>query len=349
MTTALFAELRAVWNWPESTTYAPIGSGLINHTWKVVAGEEVFILQSINQTVFQRPDWIDENLGLLHTYLQVHQPEYLFTAPVPSVYGQTLWEIGDAFYRVFTFVPNTHTVDTVETAEQAFEAAKTFGNFTAVLQDFDATQLRITIPYFHNLTLRYKQFQDACKFGNPSRIQESMSLIQELHQYHHLVQQYEAFISHAQTSTRVTHHDTKISNVLFNEAGKAVCVIDLDTVMPGYFISDLGDMYRTYVCPVSEEEKDFSKILVREDCCRAIEEGYLSVMGDVLSDWEKKHIRFSGHFIVYMQALRFLTDHLLNDGYYGAKYPGHNYVRAGNQVHLLRALMKRESTIINRQ
>jgi Ser/Thr protein kinase RdoA (MazF antagonist) len=343
MTNALFAELRTVWNWPETSTHSPIGSGLINHTWKVDTGLACFVLQRINQAVFQRPDWIDENLGLLHSYLQTYQPEYLFTAPIPTVYGQTLWEFGDAYYRVFAFVPNTHTVDTVNTAEQAFEAAKAFGNFTTVLQHFDATQLRMTIPDFHHLSLRYKQFQDACKYGNPVRIQESISLIQELHQYHHLVQQYEAFINHAQSRLRVTHHDTKISNVLFNDAGKAICVIDLDTVMPGYFISDLGDMYRTYVCPVSEEEKDFSKIVVREDCCVAIEEGYLSAMGQVLSDWERKHIRFSGHFLVYMQALRFLTDHLLYDGYYGAKYPGHNYVRAGNQVHLLRALMKRAS------
>ncbi len=343
MTTALFAELCTVWNWPESTTYAPIGSGLINHTWQVDTGKALFVLQRINQAVFQRPDWIDENICLLRDYLQAHQPGYLFTAPVPAVSGQTLWDTGDAFYRVFAFVPNTHTVDTVETAEQAYEAAKTFGGFTAVLQDFDATQLRITIPDFHNLSLRYRQFQDACKYGNPVRIQETMSLIQELHQYHSLVQQYEVFVNHAQAKLRVTHHDTKISNVLFNDVGKAVCVIDLDTVMPGYFISDLGDMYRTYVCPVSEEEKDFSKIQVREDCCVAIEEGYLDAMGSVLTEWERKHIHFSGHYLIYMQALRFLTDHLLNDGYYGAKYPGHNYVRASNQVHLLRALLQRES------
>ena len=343
MTTALFAELRAAWNWPASAICAPIGSGLINHTWKVEAGGESFVLQRINQAVFQRPDWIDDNLRLLGDYLHTHQPETMFTAPLPMVNGQTLLELDDAFYRVFAFIPNTHTVDTVQTADQAYEAAKAFGAFTASLGAVDARQLRITIPDFHNLSLRYKQFQDACKYGNPARIQESMALIQELHQQHHLVQQYEAFISHVQSAIRVTHHDTKISNVLFNDAGKSVCVIDLDTVMPGYFISDLGDMYRTYVCPVSEEEKDFSKILVREDCCTAIEQGYLSAMGNLLSDWEKKHLHFSGHCLVYMQALRFLTDHLLNDGYYGAKYPGHNYVRAGNQVHLLKALMKRES------
>ncbi|HLI92543.1 MAG TPA: phosphotransferase, partial [Puia sp.] len=139
---------------------------------------------------------------------------------------------------------------------------------------------------------------------------------------------------------RVTHHDTKISNVLFDSSDRGLCVIDLDTVMPGYFISDVGDMIRTYVSPASEEEADFDKVLVRGEIYQAIEAGYMEEMGDVLTARERGHFLYGGLYMVYMQALRFLADHLNRDVYYGAKYQGQNFVRAGNQVSLLRKLIE---------
>jgi thiamine kinase-like enzyme len=144
---------------------------------------------------------------------------------------------------------------------------------------------------------------------------------------------------------RVTHHDTKISNVLFSEDDKGICVIDLDTVMPGYFISDVGDMFRTYLSPANEEEKDFSKIEIREDYFKAIWDGYMSEMGHELSKEEKAHFIYAGKFMIYMQAIRFLTDHINNDAYYGAAYPDHNFIRAGNQAALLERLMEKEATL----
>ena len=144
---------------------------------------------------------------------------------------------------------------------------------------------------------------------------------------------------------RVTHHDTKISNVLFGADDKALCVIDLDTIMPGYFISDVGDMMRTYLPTVSEEETDFSKIEVRDDVYKAIVQGYSNEMGEALSDEETKAFFYAGVFMIYMQALRFLTDHLNNDVYYGARYPNHNFVRAGNQIVLLQKLLEKRSSL----
>lgn len=117
-------------------------------------------------------------------------------------------------------------------------------------------------------------------------------------------------------------------------------MIDLDTVMPGYFISDVGDMMRTYLSPVSEEESDFTKIRVRKEIYKAIEDGYLSEMGAELTFSGENYFHFAGIFMIYMQALRFLTDHINNDSYYGARYEGHNFVRAGNQITLLQRLME---------
>jgi Ser/Thr protein kinase RdoA (MazF antagonist) len=153
-----------------------------------------------------------------------------------------------------------------------------------------------------------------------------------------IVDEYE--ICKIRLKTRCTHHDTKISNVLFDHDDKGLCVIDLDTVMPGYFISDVGDMMRTYLCPVSEEEQDLSKITVRKEFYDAIVSGYLSEMGEELDETEKQYFHYAGEFMIYMQALRFLTDHINNDVYYGAKYEGHNFVRAGNQLTLLQRLME---------
>ncbi len=134
---------------------------------------------------------------------------------------------------------------------------------------------------------------------------------------------------------RVTHHDTKISNVLFDDEGNGLCVIDLDTTMSGYFISDVGDMMRTYLSPYSEEEKDISRITVRDEYFDAVAKGYLKEMNEELTPSELDHFVYSGDFMIYMQAVRFLTDHFNNDIYYGAKYEGHNFMRAQNQIALL--------------
>jgi len=122
-------------------------------------------------------------------------------------------------------------------------------------------------------------------------------------------------------------------------------VIDLDTVMPGYFVSDVGDMMRTYLSPVSEEEKNFDKISIRENFFYAIARGYLEEMGKELSQAEIDHFVYAGLFMTYMQALRFLTDHLNNDKYYGASYPGHNYIRANNQATLLQRLLEKQAEL----
>ena len=157
-----------------------------------------------------------------------------------------------------------------------------------------------------------------------------------------IVEKFEKFIHHAGAKQRVTHHDTKISNVLFDEKNKGLCVIDLDTIMPGFFLSDVGDMVRTYVCPVSEEEQDLGKICIRKEYLKAIEEGYLykGCMKEQLSQFELDHFYFAGEMMIYMQALRFLTDYLLNDRYYGRKYPTHNKVRAENQIRLMQAFQE---------
>lgn len=321
-------------------TIGAFGNGLINSTWLVENNEsgEKYILQKINRQVFKQPEDIAFNIRMIDQYLENNFPSYLFVSPLKTRYGSDLVIFEDEYFRMFPFVPGSHSVDVVEKPEQAYEAAKQFGRFSKLLAGLDVEQLKITLPDFHNLSLRYQQFEQAIVFGNATRIAESADLISFIKLNKNIVEDFE--LCKTKLPFRCIHHDTKISNILFDKEDKGLCVIDPDTVMPGYFISDLGDMMRTYLCPVSEEEKDFSKIVIRKEFYHAIKEGYISEMGALLTEAEKTYVGFAGLFMIYMQALRFLTDHLNDDVYYGAKYAGHNFVRAGNQITLLTRLQE---------
>jgi Ser/Thr protein kinase RdoA (MazF antagonist) len=283
---------------------------------------------------------------LIAGYFQQEYPEYTFPSPVKTTQNEEMVvDDSNGYFRLFPFVQNSHTVDTVETPAEAYEAATQFGRFTKLLAGFDINKLKITLPDFHNLSLRYQQFLQSLKEGDKDRIARSSSSINFLQEQVGIVTEYEAIRQNPHFKLRVAHHDTKISNILFDDNNKGLCVIDLDTVMPGYFISDVGDMMRTYLCPVSEEEKDFSKIEVRDEYFKAIVRGYLLEMNDELTTVEKNYFVYAGKFLIYMQALRFLTDYFNNDVYYGAKYPEQNLVRANNQIVLLQKLLEKEEEL----
>ena len=221
----------------------------------------------------------------------------------------------------------------------AFEAARQFGEFTGLLSAFDPNLLHITLPDFHNLTLRFRQFGDALQNGNNKRIAETAESIVFLKDQQKIVEEFEKIKEHPDFKLRVVHHDAKINNVLFDSRNnRGLCVIDLDTVMPGYYISDVGDMLRTYICPVSEDEQDLLKIQIREEYFREIAKGYFSEMQNRLSEYEKLYFVYAGKFAIYMQALRFLTDYINHDIYYSIKYKDHNLVRANNQIMLLKKI-----------
>lgn len=331
----------------ENAIVKPFGTGLINFTWIVNSKSKKYILQRINENVFPDPQLIDENIKAIAAYFAANSPGYLFPVPLFSIDNKTLVnENGDGLFRIFEFVEGSHSYAAVNDPQLAYEAAKQFGKFTKLLAGFDQTKLETTLPHFHNLSLRYRQFEVALENAETERILDSSELIFKLKANKNIVLEYEQILQNPVFKIRVTHHDTKISNVLFNESNKGICVIDLDTVMPGYFISDIGDMMRTYLCAASEEEKDLNKISIRNDYFKAIVQGYLGEMKSELSSLEINAFVYAGKFMIYMQALRFLTDFLNNDIYYGAKYPEHNLIRAANQLALLDELIRKE-TVLN--
>jgi Ser/Thr protein kinase RdoA (MazF antagonist) len=327
---------------PNNHHVAPFGSGLINYTWKITGTSQQYILQRINKNVFKAPQDIANNLVELENYLKKTAPEYLFAAPLPTVNGRNLVEDAGNYYRLSPFIKNSHTVDFIEQDKQAYEAAKQFGKFTRLLKDFDLRKLKYTLTDFHNLTLRVEQFKTALANADKERLNSAAAEILQVEANSDIALIYEQLVGGKQIPLRVVHHDTKINNILFDDNNSGLCVIDLDTVMPGYFISDVGDMMRTYLSPANEEEQDLDKVQINDKYFIAVYKGYMEEMGSALTATEKSLFIYSGKFMIYMQAIRFLADYLNGDIYYHTQYPGHNLVRTQNQLTLLNRYLQSE-------
>ncbi|QPH41390.1 phosphotransferase enzyme family protein [Pedobacter endophyticus] len=332
----------------EDTEITQIGTGLINRTYLLapVSAHKKFILQNINTAVFKNPQTIATNLKAVGSYLKSNYSDYLFIEPVSTIDGEEMAFVKGAYWRMLPFVPDTVSLDVLTDPKQAYEAAKQFGKLSRLLNNFDASMLEDTIPRFHDLDLRFEQFSTVLTETSDELKELAKTEIDGALRHRYILDHFKSYSHRTDFPDRVMHHDTKISNVLLNDRTfTGVCVIDLDTIMPGKFVSDLGDMMRTYLCAFSENETDLSKIKIRLPYFEATVKGYLSEMKDILTPTEKELILFSGRYIIYMQALRFLTDFLNGDVYYPINYPTQNLDRAKNQFALLHELSVNEKEL----
>lgn len=308
--------------------------GLIHKTYKVTSADgHAIILQQINTSVFTDPKKIIENYQLLYQHLRANNgikiPELIKTAAGYELYFQ-----GRFSWRAFEYIPDSYT-ENLLSVEKIFSAAQCYGTFVRNLFGIDITKLTPTIPGFHDLNNRYKQFQQAKQPCKPERLTRSLELISKIEERKYLVDFYNNLTLNPAYRIRPMHHDCKLSNILFDtHTKKAICPIDLDTTMPGYFFSDLGDMVRTMISE-SGEDSPSEKIIIRKDLYDAILNGYQSGIGDALTQTEFNHIHHAGLIMIYIQAMRFLTDYLSNDSYYKISYPEQNFARAANQLALL--------------
>ncbi len=341
--------------------FEPISIGLINDTWIVTCVDDdeqikrQFVMQRINHDVFRNPVAIDGNNRLMLRHISQYHQHEVFPRLFPlkdSPDQSTLLHDHDSgnFYRLYEYVSQSYSLQALTAVDQAYEAAKAFGKFCRIFSTpLDVSEdllsnLQDTIPDFHNLSLRYCQYKNALEKGIPERLEIAMNDINILSQMNDIIDVYSVIVgsnisnNNIMLTKRVTHHDCKISNMLFDQTTKkSICVVDLDTTMPGYFISDLGDMFRTFLPACSEEEEDLTKVDVRIEYFQAIVQGYLSEMMNILSSMELQYIVYAGEFIIYMQTLRFLADYLLGDIYYKVSHPKHNLYRARNQLKLLQS------------
>lgn len=318
-----------------------ISGGLINHSFRVSCQlKPDFLLQRINKNVFLNPAHVQENYINIWEYA-----EFEFTGlrlPSPKYCGKmtTLFvDDNENYWRAFEFIEESKMFPVAVKPSQAKATAKTFAKFTAAFNDFNIQQLREVIPGFHDLRLRYHQFEQALNGELYERMANALPIIEELKQRERYKHFYEIIIESDEFPKRVMHHDAKIANVLFNsKTGKVICPVDFDTVMPGYFFSDLGDMIRSMVSDKDENCTDFESIHIRKEYYEAIIAGYLDVIGKQLTTSEIKYIHYAGLLMIYMQALRFLTDYLNGDIYYHTTHPEQNFLRAKNQLTLLQKL-----------
>ncbi|HEY6063580.1 MAG TPA: aminoglycoside phosphotransferase family protein, partial [Chitinophagaceae bacterium] len=326
----------------------PVTAGLINQTYKVIIRDNgyKFLLQQINRDVFPAPEKVQANYEKIWSYMYDEGPPpdisnpLLIPKPLNFLDDTKLFcDSHNRYWRKFEFIDGAQTFYNATNSIQARTVANVFGSITASFEFFDLNKLYITIPGFHDLSLRFRQFKQSLHKKNYERLQKAASIINQLKEKEHYASFYEVITASEEFGKRLMHHDAKISNILFSEeTGQVICPVDFDTCMPGYFFSDLGDMIRSMACSEGENSSNYNEINIRKDFYESILDGYIEVMHELLTDSEKKYIHYSGLFMIYMQALRFLSDYLNEDNYYRTTYPEQNFVRAKNQLTLLQRL-----------
>jgi hypothetical protein len=320
----------------------PLGNGLIHQTYTVYkpSDKKKIVLQAINTNVFKSPEDILNNYYNVYQYLKKNNAAISIPAPVFTINKQLSWiDEENNYWRANLFVDQSYSPDTATDEEAAYTVAKSFGSFTHALANLDIGELKTIIPDFHNLSLRYQQLEEAIEHARIERLLKATHVIAELRQRKQLLNWYESIKKNPAYPERVMHHDCKISNILFHtKTGKVICPVDLDTVMPGKFFSDIGDMIRSMSCTVDENNMQWEVIDIRPSFYKAIVNGYLEAIGNIFTVEEKNDIHYSGLVMIYMQAIRFLADFLQGDIYYKTNFPEQNLNRALNQLILLERL-----------
>jgi len=313
----------------EVIAFSTNDKGLINQTFVVSVGKvntKQFILQSINTAVFPLYEKGLQNIILVKKELQQSDFSYSFPTPINDKYIC----IDEVVWRMFPFVEGSVCYEKVKDKSQAFEAAKCLGELCSSLADFDAEQLHITLPNFHNAAFRFKELQQTIETADEIRLNKAKGIIDAINKEKNELLKFDKL--NAELPKRVVHFDSKISNFLFDKkTGKAKAIIDLDTLMPGTVLSDIGDMIRTYSNALGEESQAIALVKADAEIIEHIIAGFLSACGNILNDEEKDNLAFSGKALTLIQCIRFLTDYLNNDSYYKTAYPEQNLVRTQNQ------------------
>jgi hypothetical protein len=329
----------------------PFGNGYINDTFLVTynqAGLKVeYILRKINRYVFQTPQIVVDNTVNVTNHITEKLKE-IGEKEISNHVMKLVETKNSKYYYVDNkndywcttlFIKNAYTAEYVETDEQAYQAAKAFGRFQKLLIDADVSSYKDSIPNFHNLESRLVAFNNAIKDNSIERVAKAKEEIELVNSYRFLSEKITNLIKSNELPIRITHNDTKLNNVMLNkETNKGQCVIDLDTVMPGTVLYDFGDMVRTSTSPAEEDEKDVSKVTMRLNIFEALVKGYLEELAEVLTEVEISNLIYGAKVIVYEQAVRFLTDYIMNDLYYSISYPEHNLVRTRTQLALLKSI-----------
>ena len=338
---------------------AAYGSGHINDTFAVVmdqAGTAVrYLLQRVNDRVFTNVPALMDNIQRVTAHATRRAGE-VAGDPDASRRCLTLVAARDGlpyhrdahggWWRCYLFIEHARTYDVVNTPQQAMAAARAFGEFQRLLVDLPGRRLHETIPFFHDTRRRFQAFQQAVEADAHGRAAQARNEIAFALNREPLVDALLSLQARGEIPERVTHNDTKFNNVMLDDATQAaICVIDLDTVMPGIALNDFGDMVRSATNSAAEDERDLSTVHARLPIFESLVEGYLSAARPFLNEAEIAHLAISGQVITFEIGLRFLTDFLAGDTYFKVKRPNHNLDRAANQFALVRSLESQQSVM----
>ncbi|HZI31966.1 MAG TPA: aminoglycoside phosphotransferase family protein [Candidatus Binatia bacterium] len=333
----------------EFISAAPHGNGHINDTYCVACdqgGTRVrYIFQRINHNIFKNPVALMENIWRVTEHLGKKmtgkpEPTRRVLSLIPAHDNQPCYRDPDGnHWRVYIFIEKARTFDAVESTAQAFEAAKAFGQFQKMLADLPPPRLHDTIPDFHHTPKRFAALEKAVAADVANRAQFAKAEIDFALKHKALARA----LLDAGLPERVTHNDTKLNNVMLDSTtGEGVCVIDLDTVMPGLALYDFGDMVRTTTSPVKEDELDLAKVRMQFPMFEALVRGYLTEAAEFLTPDEKKLLPLSGKLITFEIGLRFLADFLAGDNYFKVHRPNHNLDRCRTQFKLVQSIEQQE-------
>ena len=333
----------------------PWGSGHINDTFQVVYNRDPrrasYIFQRLNHSVFSDPVGLMRNVERVCKHVQTAVAKAPGNSLRPLEFhvcaanGTRLFhdEHTGTYWRVCDFVGNTRTCDIVENTEQAFRAARAFGEFQGALLDLPGGRLIETIPDFHHGPRRFAAFEEALAADVHGRAESAAREIDFALERRQVLNRLVDLHADGALPERITHNDCKLNNVLLDRTtGDAVCVIDLDTVMPGFVAYDFGDLVRTATSPAAEDETDLSRIHMQMPMFRSLARGYLEATRGFLTDVERDLLAFSGKLMTLTIGLRFLTDYLAGDVYFGVHRERHNLDRCRTQFALVESIEEQE-------
>ncbi|MFL2589904.1 MAG: phosphotransferase enzyme family protein [Parvicellaceae bacterium] len=312
-------------------TIKKVESGLINSTFVLNSSNNSYILQAINTNIFPNYEKGLENILSVGNWLKRKNYPYSFPLPIKGRYLKVENEV----WRLMPYVKNSISYNRVSSLNQVKSAASCLGEFYHHLSDFNTESLSITLPNFHNGNWIIKKFEEALLNGEKERLLLTKSLINEIEKELPILNKWEEVCN--SIPKRVIHYDTKINNFLFDKTtDEVLALIDLDTIMPGCVLSDIGDMIRTYSNPVGEESKEIIKVVCNMEIINTIIQEFTKKVA--LGKKEIDNLFFGGMAITFMQSVRFLTDYLNGDSYYKTSYKDQNLVRAKNQLALYKSL-----------
>jgi len=334
------------------------GSGHINDTFAVTYRQQEkltrYIHQRINHKIFKDPVALMENIARVtaHQGLRLRADgatdiERRSLTTIPSRDGRSYHVDPDGnTWRTYIFIEGAKTYDSIESTAQAREAAKSFGEFQKHLTDIPGGRLHETIPDFHHTPKRFKTLISAIEEDSCNRAGEARTEIDFILRREELTGVLIEKQAAGLIPERITHNDTKLNNVMLDDLSmEGICVIDLDTVMPGLVLYDFGDMVRTATSPRPEDERDLSMISMQMPMFRALVDGYLTATHDFLTSAEKDHLAFSGKLITLEIGIRFLTDFLHGDTYFKIKRDGHNLDRCRTQLRMVESIEQNEEAM----